>query len=338
MKNTERLGWIDTVKGIGIICVMFGHLGIEIVDRIVFTFHMPLFFLISGYFLNVNLRLWEFVKEKAKRLLIPYYVTGSIICLLLILADIIRRMWSSIISDIGSMLVAIIYGSSFSISQRIQGIGAIWFLWALFWSVTIVKIVDKHRWPLGWIGCMWVISYISGKYIWLPLSIQPAMCASVFVYCGYKLRGTDIEQLIKNRMLFSMAISTFILEIFLGIRVDMANNTYIMGIISVVGALGSVWFIFCIAYIIDKKNFIINKYFKVIGKFSLYMLCIHQIEMRVFPWSIVKTVLQALSLGNYFYFVVIFTRIIGCSLCMVCFLKIKSMIVQKADRGLISDK
>ena len=47
----ERLDYIDTAKGIGIIFVVFGHhlLEAESFRHWISCFHMPLFFIISGY-------------------------------------------------------------------------------------------------------------------------------------------------------------------------------------------------------------------------------------------------------------------------------------------------
>jgi len=41
--------WIDRLKGIGIITVVLGHTGNEFTHHYFFWFHMPLFFIISGY-------------------------------------------------------------------------------------------------------------------------------------------------------------------------------------------------------------------------------------------------------------------------------------------------
>ena len=64
--SNARKDWVDYAKGIGIILVVYGHLlssgyhaGLsipkhffELSDSIVYTFHMPLFFLLSGLFVE----------------------------------------------------------------------------------------------------------------------------------------------------------------------------------------------------------------------------------------------------------------------------------------------
>ena len=49
-RKANRIPWLDAVKGVGIICVILGHMTIpETLRQFVFSFHMPLFFFVSGY-------------------------------------------------------------------------------------------------------------------------------------------------------------------------------------------------------------------------------------------------------------------------------------------------
>ena len=49
-----RDGSVDISKGIGIISVLIGHdmLCPSIIQIVIFSFHMPLFFVLSGYFFH----------------------------------------------------------------------------------------------------------------------------------------------------------------------------------------------------------------------------------------------------------------------------------------------
>lgn len=62
---------IDIGKGIGIFLVIWGHTVCPISDYI-YTFHIPFFFLISGYFYSHTERYGEFLIKNIKRLLYPY--------------------------------------------------------------------------------------------------------------------------------------------------------------------------------------------------------------------------------------------------------------------------
>lgn len=76
------------------LCIIAGHFGIVSAERFVFTFHVPLFFLLSGYFLSTKVSFLPFMKQKARQLLVPYYVTGVV---LLIVATIVNHfVWPEI--------------------------------------------------------------------------------------------------------------------------------------------------------------------------------------------------------------------------------------------------
>lgn len=58
MNNSQyqknRIEWIDTAKGIGIILVLLGHADFEPFSKIIYMFHIPLFFFISGFLFHFN--------------------------------------------------------------------------------------------------------------------------------------------------------------------------------------------------------------------------------------------------------------------------------------------
>lgn len=75
----RRLEYVDVAKGIGIICIILGHLGLASVNKVVFTFHVPIFFLITGYFTNSNRSTNDFIKNKVRTLIVPYFITSAVV-------------------------------------------------------------------------------------------------------------------------------------------------------------------------------------------------------------------------------------------------------------------
>lgn len=322
-KGIKRVEWIDVTKGIGIICVILGHLGVEKIDRVVYTFHMPLFFIISGYLLRVDTSWKNFIKQKSKRLLLPYYISGGIICALVFFADILRGMWTFILSDMYSVVGGVLYGTCAGSFDKIEGIGALWFLWALFLSCTIVKLFSSCRYGYIYICTLAVISYVSSLWIILPFSIQPAMTAAVFVFMGWNLQKIDLEAKLNNIYLFVLGILILFIEVILDIRVDIASNTYNYGVISAIGAVCICYSVVLVAKKISEKKSILKEQLAILGKYSLFILCIHKIEMRVFPWSIVLLLLQNIGAEKSFYFVVLISRLIGYYICFMLYAKMK---------------
>ena len=48
--TSTRIDWIDSLKGFGMLLVVLSHTAIDHdTNRILYAFHMPLFFLISGF-------------------------------------------------------------------------------------------------------------------------------------------------------------------------------------------------------------------------------------------------------------------------------------------------
>lgn len=94
MKSKKVLPWISCLQTVGILLVVLGHsLPIDTVSQnpaalvfirnIAYSFHMALFFCISGFLFissthQKNLSYFQFLLQKSKRLLIPYFILGFI--------------------------------------------------------------------------------------------------------------------------------------------------------------------------------------------------------------------------------------------------------------------
>ena len=126
VNRTERDSNIDILRGLLIFLVVLGHSKADILHEIIFLFHMPLFFILSGYFLQKEKLLAKrYLTNKAITLLIPY----SIYLLLDLL--LIRRDYST-----GS-LVRIVYGGR-SIS------GVYWYITCFLFALVIFSFYQKY--------------------------------------------------------------------------------------------------------------------------------------------------------------------------------------------------
>lgn len=71
----KRIDYFDIAKGLGIILVVIGHLDSTCVHTIIYYFHMPLFFFISGIFYDPS---HDFLLKKIKQAFIPIFVFSAI--------------------------------------------------------------------------------------------------------------------------------------------------------------------------------------------------------------------------------------------------------------------
>lgn len=84
--NKQTIYWIDIMKGILIILMVLSHTHI-IAREYIFLFHMPVFFMISGYCWNIKhsngmKKIWAYVKNKTIRLYIPFVLLNVVYILL----------------------------------------------------------------------------------------------------------------------------------------------------------------------------------------------------------------------------------------------------------------
>ena len=203
LKEKRRLEYIDVVRGIAMLSIIAGHMGNNLIMRIVFTFHVPVFFLISGLF---------YTEKKGKtrnsiiNLIKPYIFT--VICVIVL--DCIKAIvqnWAEfkqvdIMSGIHVALkdlIAGLYGSGSRVdflNFNLTAIGAIWFYLALIWALVFCKailytvnaITESSRFRVFSMYMLaillWLIGFFSAKAIWLPVSVQAGCSAVIFMIIG----------------------------------------------------------------------------------------------------------------------------------------------------------
>ncbi len=74
--RNSRLDWIDVAKGYGMLFVIWAHLPNEGLNTWIYSFHMPLFFFLSGYVFSMKYEFRVFAKRKVKSMVIPYFCLG----------------------------------------------------------------------------------------------------------------------------------------------------------------------------------------------------------------------------------------------------------------------
>lgn len=80
--SRSRITWIDTAKGIGVLLVVLGHMPSipEVIRLWIFSFHMPLFFFVSGFCYNDSSTARPFLTTviyKTKKMLLPYCIYSA---------------------------------------------------------------------------------------------------------------------------------------------------------------------------------------------------------------------------------------------------------------------
>lgn len=289
----KRIHYFDIAKGIAMLCIIAGHLGNVKINQLVFSFHVPLFFLVSGYFLNDKLPLAEYVRDKARRLAIPYVAAWACITV----GELIKiyNLEHSVIGalkTLANQVLAGLYGNGSEIHWIFLGggygvptVGAIWFLPALFFALIIVRYF--MQWEYGGI-CIFLVAllgYESGKAAWLPLSIQSGMVAASFVYLGMLAHKYKIMEKKLPKEIFAGTVALWVFCILFCGELYLVENRFNHGLLDYAGALAGGYVVLRLSKMLEEKMRLISRVLLFFGENSLIVMCVHAVELKVMPWE-----------------------------------------------------
>jgi len=186
--NQSRVSWIDMAKGYGTILVILAHIGSGLGRLWIYTFHMPLFFFLSGYVFSTKYEFREFVGKKVKTLIVPYFCLG----IPMVLYE------TFVTQGVKADTLGVFFGLVWDlIWQRrlwtLWYIGVLFFLNILFYF--LVKKFKNER-ALGMISVvgpiLGLIYYgLGGGY--LPWNIDVCVMALPFFYAGYFMKNHAVR-------------------------------------------------------------------------------------------------------------------------------------------------
>ncbi|WP_270573426.1 acyltransferase family protein [Bacillus glycinifermentans] len=277
----KRIDWIDVSKGLGIILVVLGHTPTtDWLKTFIFSFHMPLFFFLSGLvYHDANMTFLSFLYKKVKTLLLPYFIFSALAYLFWFFVE--RHFTFSGSADVDPLVPfkGIFY--SMPDDYMLTHNPALWFLTCLFVVEMLFFVMRnglKARYVVFIVMLCALLSYFNYQYfeIKLPWNIEVALTALSFYTAGYFLKH-DLRN-VKHRKALLIAVILFIAVGFLqsrNVRVDMRANEYgnmaIFYITSFLGTAGVIFASFKLQYAAPLQ---------FLGKNSLVILVLHYPVIR----------------------------------------------------------
>lgn len=286
----NRYAWVDYAKGIAIILVVFRHAvfglentGFEIakpimdVNAILYSFRMPLFFLLSGLFFHASLKksgAGNFVIGKLNTLLWPYVIWAVIqLTLQIFFAGQVNNQRS------GMDFLKILY--------QPRALDQLWYLFALF-NVTMVYLLAETKLgmqtpqqvllALVFLGCAQYVNGISTFY--------DVMVHYVFFVIGTVIAGQftrpDVQAKLANGWYIWALLPVFAVSQYIFLH-HQDMNLYFY---AVVGLIGST-FTIMLSFLLAKKK--ILQFLRVIGNYSLYIYLLHVVIIAGIRMIMLKT-------------------------------------------------
>lgn len=307
-KNTiikyNRYDSIDIAKGIGIILVILGHIIPETVwyRSIIYSFHMPLFFLISGFFpAKIDDRFFGrggYLNKQIKTLYLPYF--GVVIF------DIILKIFVQLFNgnlDVKSIVFSFVFSST-GLNIIVYN-APIWFLFSLFLIKILSFFIQKNK--------IVEITVMIISFLFILMCQFEVINTDLLYHCLYFesicgllffLLGKYAFNLFKKLLNYKNNIALFCFSILLLIMLVLlcrlngainianylfGNNVFLFFTNSMIGIL----LIFICSILIDRIG-IKKDWFLFFGKNSIIFLLIHY----YFTNYIWKSIFRILDIQN----------------------------------------
>jgi fucose 4-O-acetylase-like acetyltransferase len=271
----------DIMKGIGILLVITCHFfgwNHPFLARFIQSFHMPLFFLVAGYFSksydglrSAKMAVWKFFN----RLYWPLFFTQlAIIGWLTALCFFSKEEWNVVVRQILSLFWVDPDGPMTPWGKL--GFGVTWFLMALFVSKTVLLLfVSRLRnWAIPVslfmaIGTL-LLHHVFPYSIWC---ISLGLMALPFVTIGWWLRSHAIPLWLKIAAVISWVLAMAFSEL------DMYSFLWKCWPFDVLGACGGTYCVYLLSKVLKRCLKMIPQVFAYLGVVSLAIMCVHHFEM-----------------------------------------------------------
>lgn len=270
----KRLTYIDIAKGIGILSVIVGHTVKDATSHsVIFSFHMPLFFILGGCFIK-PLGIKENFIKVWKSLLVPY-LFSCVISLLYTLVD-SQCDWALMSEEVRTMILV---GAKWGRSS-ISFMPVIWFLPVLAVAKLITQKLLTYQNGRQLIFAIAIISLLMTRFgIIIPFGISQAMTASLYLLIGKVMMEKQIAESYSKHpyvLLFALFASLLYCD---QMWTVFQWNKMPFGIFNVLSSSFIVVIIISLCRWLDRySDTMLAKSFIWIGFYSLIILCVHFID------------------------------------------------------------
>ena len=287
----HRIVWADNAKAIGIFLVVLGHLNFNAGDvhlsQFIFSFHMPLFFILSGFFTpSGSIRPQEYVKKSVKAVVVPYLffmvLTWPWYAMLVWLnratygivgfTEVIQRTVLGILVP---------YNNDIHSDWSIMTNGSLWFLLGLFWVKCLYSFTRKWKiWAIVLLSVVFLIVTVALKSNGLdalPWFLHTLFLAYPFFMIGVVLKSTGTLTSLNNRPLWQKMTVTVVCLVLCYLvseingRMSIGSITFGKNILlcMTTGILGS------IGILSLSQSLIQSKFLSVVGGGTITILALH---------------------------------------------------------------
>lgn len=192
----NRIRWVDLAKGIAILLVIIGHtVDNKVIIGVIYSFHMPLFFILSGYTATLSLN--------KTQLLLKFRKAAKSLLLLVYIIWLIRLPAFYFTGRLNYSFIQIILSGVFASASKcyintllIPEFGMGWFLVALFFLRSLYDWIQymlqgKYMTTISLI--ITALGVTIGQRVYLPFSLDIVMASFGFYHVGQLMKQHSIK-------------------------------------------------------------------------------------------------------------------------------------------------
>lgn len=309
---SKRIEYLDIAKGIGILLVVLGHNDFEVisvfVQRLIYSFHMPLFFFLSGYFLNTTVPFFDFIKKRFNSLLKPYLFTIFLIYFTSVSFE--KMGFNTAIQR----TIKSLYGSGYYLDW-VQ----LWFLPHLFvvslYAFLFITLFSRLRnrwvtWGILFVTLAIAVPFLNTFYPFpvsilgkdyelfgLPFSLDLVLVTGFFFLLGHEVRHVTTENTFDNGLILAATGGiVLLLNILFPYEIDFNIRLYESFLVNTAEAILGILFILALARQIERRTTRLASVLKYLGNISLIILLFH-VPVQAFWAQKVENVTGNFPLG-----------------------------------------
>lgn len=282
-KTNVNMVMFDFAKGLAMLAVVFIHSGavaeqdtypVVLIRSVV----VAVFFMASGFWLRKK-KPKTAIRQAAQQLLTPYAVTLAVI----LAVGFVHRFLTGEMQEYWELFLL-------PVLKRGAGprTGALWFLVATFQTWSMYYLLMRLKDPRLHLALV-VLGAVIGMGL-LPLHdytylLPQSLLMLPYIYGGFWIREKGLfDKEVPAWLLVVMSVPALVLAAF-G-KIDVIMDVADLGILNIAAQLLFGYALIYVTLLINAKEWKWTEWIMEIGRHSLWVLCIHSIEMSVFPWGV----------------------------------------------------
>lgn len=302
----DRLIWVDQAKGVGVFLMIYAH-NFPFCETYIYTFHMPLFFFISGMFHPKKITR-EVIIKRSKNILLPYFIWSALLYLFWLFLG--RNYGNSVNYNLNPLnnFIGIFYAQG-DIMFMDWGI-PMWFLPCIFLTFILFSIVHVVKFkPLKFIL---IIAIVILGFIYprisdfkLPWSIDVACVSLIFYSVGAFLKRSLVKLDFKRSLIFAVILLLIHVSFsFFNSKIDMYRSVYGSPLFFILNGISGSLFV-----LLFFKRFELHKILTYLGQNTIPLLALQLRALTVIKFFLIVIGISSFDFSEPIKFVITLIQI-----------------------------